>query len=154
MTVLVNSESEQRVEIGEAVVTALRSVGIDAQLKSLAWSAYVSALEKGDFDMYVAEARLQADFDVSALLCDGGALNYGNINDRDYRDLIDDFLAAEGEEKAQAAEKLCRYVRDTAPIVPLAFQRSSAVTHRGVVTGMSPSQSNVFRNITAWKIEL
>ena len=41
---------------------------------------------------------------------------------------------------------------DTAPIVPICFEKHCLYVHRGAVGGFSPSKYNIFRNITDWKI--
>ena len=50
-------------------------------LQLLARDDYVAALEKGDFDLYLAEVRLTADFDLTALITAGGSLTYGGYDE-------------------------------------------------------------------------
>jgi len=153
VTLVVDDQSEDRLAIAENVAGSLRKVGIDTEVETLSWSAYVSALEKGDFDIYIAEARLQADFNLSSLFTEGGSLNYGKVRDAEYKTRIDAFLAAEGEAKSAAAKALCDYAAQDAAVIPLAFRRASVVTHRGAVTGVSPSQADLFRQFTGWTIK-
>ncbi len=43
-------------------------------------------------------------------------------------------------------------ISDTAPIVPVCFEKHCLYVHRGAVGGFAPTKYNIFRNITDWKI--
>lgn len=149
---IVNKENPKRIEVAESVADSLRKVGINTVVQILPWAAYISALETGEFDIYIGEAQIQTDFDVSSLFTSGGELNYGKASATHYQTIIDEFLAATEETKAEKAKTLCDYVTSDSAVIPLVYQRYSVVTHRGAVTGMAPSQSNIFRNITNWTV--
>ena len=40
----------------------------------------------------------------------------------------------------------------TAPIIPICFEKHQIITHRNVITGMKLSQYNVFLNFPEWNI--
>src|SRR5699024_3372532 len=71
--------------------------GISATLTKLEWDSYISALEKGDFDLYLGEVRLTADFDLPPLIPAGGALNYGGYSDTETAQLLQTYRAASGQ---------------------------------------------------------
>jgi len=144
--IIVNKESEERVQVAESVADSLRKVGLNAVVQVLPWAAYMSALQTGEFDIYIGEALLQPDFDVSAFFSSKGSLNYGKSS-ADYSTVINEFLAAATpEEKAEKAKNLCTFVFNDAAIIPVAFRKYSIITHQDAVQGLDPSQSNVFRN--------
>ena len=62
---LVCSDSGMKVSIARKITSDLRSYGIDVNLRELGYDDYVSELRKGNFDMYYAEVRLCADWDLS-----------------------------------------------------------------------------------------
>lgn len=62
--------------------------------------------------------------------------------------------AVPGAARQQAAYELYSYIAERAPIVPIVFKQEAVLTHRGVVSGIEPSQSNVFYGITGWTINL
>ena len=47
---------------------------------------------------------------------------------------------------------MLQYIAMNAPIVPVCFERHQVITHRNVITGMEVTSSNIFYNISEWKI--
>lgn len=59
------------------IKTHMRSAGIKIELKKLGWSDYKSYLEKGYFDLYLAEIKLGNNMDISQLVTKSGSAAYG-----------------------------------------------------------------------------
>ena len=155
LRMIVNSDSPYKVAAARRIATDMQNMGLDLTLDILSWSAYTAALADGDFDLYLGEVRLRADFDMTPLLTVGGSLNYGKINDFLYDTLIEDFLSAPDEaSRANAARNLCQYVALDVPLVPIAYKQYAVLTHVGVVSGADPSQSNIFSNISSWQFNI
>ena len=53
---------------------------------------------------------------------------------------------------ASALGFLGESISDTAPIVPVCFEKHCLYVHRGAVGGFSPTKYNIFHSITDWKI--
>ncbi len=151
---IVNSESAVKVEAAREIAASLESVGITVNLRELGWSDYLTALSEGDFDLYYGEVKLTADFDLSSMLIEDGALNYGGILDSGYETRIQDYRAAGEDTLQQCADLLFDYVAQNAPITPICFEKQQVLTHRNVVTGMTPTQYNIFYRFTEWTIDL
>ena len=62
------------------------------------------------------------------------------------------YLAAPDTGRAAACRSMLQTISDTAPIVPICFEKHCLYVHRGAVGGFSPTKYNIFRNITDWKI--
>lgn len=153
LRLVVNSENSGKVEAAQRIVTDMQNMGINVQLLSMSFSNYKKALQRGEFDMYLAEVRLKADFDLGVLFY--GNLNYGGINGSEYRTLVNDFLSAPDEaSRADAALALDLHAAEDAGLVPIGYKRRAVLTHVGVVTGLDPSQSSLYRNVLNWKIDL
>ena len=143
---IINSDNSRKVDAARSIVNTLRGVGVNITLSVLPWSEYLDALQTGDFDLYYAESQLTADFDMSEILLSGGALNYGGIDDGNYSELIDAYLAASTDEsRSDAFTTLAQYLQSDASIIPLVFEKHSLITQRGMISGLSPTQSNVLR---------
>ena len=154
LTFIVNSENLLKVQIAERITNTLRLAGLDITLRELPWDSYMSALQSGNFDVYYGEVALGADFDLSPLVLPG-RLNYGDIASTGrYKELIDNFMVANDEEMHSAAGQLIAEITAHAPFVPVLFKRYMVYSPMGAVIGAVPSQSNVFRNITDWTINL
>lgn len=78
---LVNSENSSKVAAAQRIVDQLSGAGVSISLERLSWTEYLAALERGDFDLYLAEVRLTADFDLTQLVGTRGGLNYGGWSD-------------------------------------------------------------------------
>jgi peptide/nickel transport system substrate-binding protein len=153
LKLIVNEDNANKLSVAQKIATELNNMGFKVSLNVLSWDDYKEALAQGDFSMYVGQVKLQADFDLSELLKPGGAVNYGGVSDLSLSGYIDSFLsAADDTAKEDAAEKLCDYVKETAPIVPIAYGRYSVYTRIGELTGLEPSQSNIYRNIAGWSL--
>jgi len=154
-TLLVNAENPYKIRAAQRIASTLLSIGIPVELKVLPWAEFTQALKDGAFDMYYGEVQLSADFDLTELLTPGGALNYGKNRDGRYSDLTEAYLAAaDPEARAAAAGELCGYLAVYAPIAPILFKTGVVYTHRGVVSGFTPSQSDFYGGINTWEIHL
>lgn len=151
---IVNSDSTAKVRAARRIAEDLNSIGINTTLRELSWNDYVTALQEGDFDMYYGEIRLTADWNLSYLFEEKGSMNYANCSDTSYTDLYLAFLAASGGERKQAFDDASRYLVENAGIIPICFERRQLLTHRGVVSGVSPTQYDIFSGIENWTIDL
>ena len=149
---IVCSDSPAKVQAAQSIADNLMNLGITVNLRLLSWTEYTAALAAGDFDMYYAEVRLTNDFSIRSLLFEGGGLNYGLFSDSALEQCVNDFMASPEEGRQKAADMMFKYLTDTAPIVPICFEKSQVITHRGVVSGMKPTKDNVFNGIEDWKI--
>ena len=163
---IVNNDSTAKVMAARRICEELNALGITTILRELTWTDYINALETGDYDMYYGEIRLSPDWNLSELFrprekkkddeSDSfSGLNYGNFRDPAYVSLYDTYLA-EGDPvaRAKAFDEVCRYIGDTAAILPICFERRELLTHRGVVTGISPTQYDIFNKFYDWTITL
>ena len=152
---IVNRENHFKVDIVHKIAAELRRVGFNVTVLELDWADFMTALEEGEFEMYIADTTLPADFDLSALLAAGGVLDYGGMGDEEYTELIGSFLNAttDAAEK-EAARRICDMVSEKSTIIPVYYKLGAVMSGRNVISGMEPSQSNVFYNFTEWEIKL
>lgn len=69
--------NERRAQAASMIAEQLSTVGIEIVSKELDWDDYVSALENGRFDLYVAEVKLLNNMDITELVTPGASLAYG-----------------------------------------------------------------------------
>ena len=108
---------------------------------------FVTALTRREFDLYLGETTLTADFDLEALLAPAGSLNYGGYADEETTALLEACRSARGEERRQATEALCARVAEEVPILPICFKNGSLLTQWGQVSGAAPTQRDVFAGL-------
>ena len=152
---IVNKGNRFKVAIAQAVAAELRRIGLNITVSELDWDAFTAALEAGEFDMYIADTTLPANFDLTAILAAGGSLDYGWMGDEEYAELIGSFLGAETDAaEKEAARQICAMVSEKSTIIPVFYKLGAVLVGRNVISGMEPSQSNVFYNFSEWKIKL
>lgn len=155
LTFIVNGDNKYKVAAAEEITSSLKAIGIDVNLKKLSWSAYMSALENENFDLYYADVSLPPDYDLTELLSAGGALDYGQIGHASYSSYIDAFLSAfDYDAETTAAGQLCSYVYENAPFIPVLYRKYAVHTNRNTVSGLDPTQSSLFFELFDWTITL
>lgn len=149
---IVNQENIYKVTIAEALCEGLRELGCTVNLVKLPWDDFVTALERRQFDLYLGESILTADFALETLLGERGGLNYGKYRDRETETLIEARRAQTGAERITAASALWSRLAQTVPVVPLCFKNGSLLTQWGKVRGMEPTQRDVFAGLEGWSV--
>ena len=142
-------ESSFKVSIADYLSRTLSTDVLTVSVRSLPWSDYLTALQNGNFDLYLGEVRLTANWDISSLARTGGALNYGRYADEQCNTLLDAFSLNETDQTARA---LYRYLAQSAPIAPIAFKTASVLTPSGLIDGLNPTVSSPFYGIEGWTV--
>lgn len=153
LTLLVNIEDMAKSAAANRIAQDLESAGLRVTVERLAWEDYVSALASGQFDLYLAEVYLTADFDLTALVSHQGALNYGRWSDAAIPGLLDNVRRAQGDERVSRTATLLRYLNQNAPIAPICFREGTVLTQYDRVENLSPVQGNVFSNLSQWTVK-
>ena len=114
---LVCSDDPTRVAVAEKLNETFRACGLFLTVRALPLKQYKSALSNGNFDLYLGEVRLTANFDLSEFFSSEGNLNYGGISDTELARLC----IASLENSGNYAD-LCARILGTAPICPVVFK--------------------------------
>lgn len=138
LTFLVNAENPFKVSIAQAIAANCTAAGLAVETVILPWEEYLSALEQGRFDLYYAEVRLTADWDLRSLLSSRGTLNYGKWSDPQ----TEEFMAQYSESGNIAP--LCEYLMQQCPILPVCFKSTSVLTQSEVLQNLSPTAAEPF----------
>jgi len=150
LTLCVNRDSTVKRSMAVEISQALEELGIAVTVAALDWEAYIQALSKGEFDLYLGEVRLGPDFDFAPLLA-GGSLGYGALAAGALIPALDNFRAASGTARRTAAETLYSTFADEAPFAPLCFKNYSLLARWGVVQNLAPLQDAPFSGIELWR---
>jgi len=150
LRLLVSSENTTRVAAAQNIATQLSDIGIPVEIQKLPWEEYLTALQRGNFDLHLAEVLLTADFDLTQLLSSGGSINYGRWQNETTDALLSGFRAAQDSARTAAAQSLYTHLLEEMPIVPLCFKNGSVLTQWGQISGLNPVQRNVFYGLEQW----
>ena len=154
INLIVFGESAAKVNMAQHFASEMDKLGIKVNVKKLGWDLYNATLNAGTYDMYYAEVKMTADFDMSALLAEGGSLNYGGIKDTELEKLMSIYASVPDSERKTAVENLCMYIANKAYIVPLCFERHQLISHRGVIEGIKANENNPVGNSYDWTIKI
>ena len=152
LTLLVNSENDSKVEAAQLIAYQLEVAGLSVSLQQLSFDDYTAALTQGNFDLYLGEVVLTADFDLAPLLTSAGSLNYGGWQDGTTDTLVSAMHSATPEGKGSAASALFSHLAQQCPIAPLVFKNGSVLTQWGRISGLNPVRNNIFYQFENWSV--
>lgn len=150
VTLLVNSDNTAKTAIAEQLAESLRSLGVTVNVKSLPWATYTAELAKGNFDLYIGEVRLTADFDITSLL--SGSLNYGGYDLAPIAEQHAAWVSAQGESRTWLAKCFWLLFADEAPFAPLCFTEETMLVHWNSISNLSPIRTDPFYRMEGWVI--
>ena len=152
LRLLVATENAAKVSTAQQVATTFTALGMPTEVIQLPWDDFLNALESGNFDLYLAEILLTADFDLSPLIASNGNLNYGGWSNGNTDTLLASYRNASAQTRPVAASNLYANLLEQAPIVPICFKNGSVLTQWGRLNQLSPTQSNVFWKMEHWAV--
>lgn len=152
LTLIVNSENSFKTAAADFLAQQWTGAGLEVEVQQLNWEDYLDALERGRFDICLAETSLTADFDLTALLGAGGSLNYGGWSEGQTDSLLAAFRAAPlGQERVETARLLYDHLAQQVPLAAICFKYNSVLTQWGVMEGLTPTQNNAFYGL-GWSV--
>lgn len=146
LTLLVNSDNSFKEKLGAAVAADLEAVGLQVTVTALPWEEYKKALNAGSFDFYLGETRLTGDIDLTGFFTAGSGLCYGGAPDKDIAEAFAKVRAGGGE----AWQEFYALYAQKPPFVTLCFKTGAALTQWGQVSGLKPTQGNLFYRMENW----
>lgn len=152
LVLLVNEENSFKVSLAGRLAADYTAAGLPMEVRALPWEAYTAALLAGEFDLYYGEVKLTADWDLSALLGTGGALNYGSWSNPQTDAYLSAYASA--TDRAAAMEKLCSHLQLQNPILPICFKRTSVLMQSKVVDGLQSTMTEPFYGLSDCTIHL
>lgn len=138
---LVCSQDPTRVEAARSIAEVLKAAGLRITVSALDRESYEDALEEGNYDLFLGEVRLTANFDLSEFFSPEGSLNYGSISDAGLPMLCTTALENSGD-----FVELCRQVMDAAVLCPVVFKSYVVCVTRGCISAMTPAVDCVLHN--------
>ena len=151
LTLLVSQDNAYRCDVAAELERQLESAGVAVTVDQRPWEEYLSALSSGDFDLYLGETRLTADFTLTSLL-PGGSLNYGKFNDWTVTSLHAAFRSAQGQARGQAATAFYEALAEQMPFTALCFKNWSVLSQWGQIGALTPTQENLFYGFSNWEL--
>lgn len=150
LRLLVNNDNSFKVAAAKSIADMLNRHDFDVTVMALPWEDFLSVLAAGNYDLYYGQCKLSADWDPTPLLGEGCALNYGGYASEVTNTLLAAYRGADGDDRAEAMEGLCRHLQREAPIAPLYFERVDVLLSRGIVDTITPTAAEPFYGLENW----
>lgn len=146
LTLLVNSDNAYKERLAQSVARQIQGLGIGVELRSLSWEEYKKALVRGDFDLYLGEYRMTGDLDPGALMTPGSGLYYGGFRS-------DELTGALAQARASGDwSEFYGLWAEQSPQAVLCFKNAAVLTQWGRLSGLAPTQGNLFDHFEDWQI--
>lgn len=149
---LVNGDNSFHTNNAEYIAEKLSVDGWTITVRALPWTEYLLALEQGDFDLYYAEVRLTADWDLSDLIGTNGRLNYGRYSSQWMDMVMQDFAGT--DQRSTVAGRLADYFVKEMPIAPICFRNFTVLTRADVVENVICAPGDTVYMFEKWIINL
>lgn len=133
-TLIVNASSPQRVQTANRIADGLNALGFAIKVSALDASDFQEALRYGNYDLYYAETRLSANFDLGSFFREGGSLSYGGLQSSTMVGLCAAMLENSGN-----AYDLHKRIMDTGAFCPVLFKSYAVYTTRGTASQLDPA---------------
>jgi ABC-type transport system substrate-binding protein len=150
LTMIVNRESLAKQTIANNIAAKLEELGITVTVEALDWDDYSAALAAGNFDLYLGEVKLTADFDITSLVT--GGLNYGGYQNGAVSIQIQTWKASSGQARLSMARTLYGTLADDPPFAVLCFKENSLLIRWGMVNDLSPAPNQPFAGVENWQV--
>lgn len=133
VVMIVSTPGSQRALTAQRIVDALEACGMDIELRTLSPENYRTALERGEFDLYYAEARLSPDGDLAPFFTPS-LLAYGGLST--YDDMLS--LCDLARSNSGNAYDLHKAIMTDGLFCPVAFKHYALYVQPDTLRGVSP----------------
>ena len=152
-TLIVGAENTFRVQAARQIAQALSVYDVKITVTPLPWAEFQATLAAGKYDLYYGECKLPADWDLSALLTVGGALNFSGYTDEALPDLLDSVANASAGKRGSALQALYTHLQQEAPFIPVCFKNVSVLLPQKSVEIHTPTAADPFYDLVDWNIQ-
>ncbi|MBR5773637.1 MAG: hypothetical protein IKY44_02175 [Clostridia bacterium] len=146
---IVNKENEQRVRLAQAVADSLIAKGINVSVVKLSFKDYKTALQNGEYDLYIGEVKLTNDMSLAEIF--GGYVYYQTTNsfgidrNNESRNAYNQLMAGEID-----MESFCDVFMSSCPFVPVCFRSGAAIFSRNLGGTGNLFAGDIFYGISGW----
>ena len=144
-TLIVNKEDERRLKAAKLIKSRLEKGGLAVEISALSFDDYKSAVENGEFDLYLGEVKLCANMDLSPFFSSGGKARYGIDMNSPLCDAYFDFKEGKidiSTFESVFEEELC--------FLPLCYRMGAVYYSRPLKFEGAPTESDIYSNIYSW----
>jgi peptide/nickel transport system substrate-binding protein len=147
LSLLVNNENQPKDKIADMIAKSLKEIGVKVTVNSVPYEEYLSALQKGDYDLYVGEVKLSPNMSLTSFFSENGAVNYGIDIDGAVAKAYADFSGGKID-----ISTFMQVFSLEKPFIPLLFRDGMAYYSRELTYEDSVNEYELFANIYSWSV--
>lgn len=143
LTLLVNSESRDKMKVAENIADDLRNMGFSATVKALKQKDFDTAVANGDYDIYFSKEAIPANMDFSGLMSGDpkGQIRYTE----ELKAALSEFLSGKTDMRS-----FLGVFRQQLPFIPICYTRSALAVNRLASGNFTPGPSELYTGIEKW----
>lgn len=147
ISLLVNKDNSFKLSLARSIQQALERADFSVDVKEYSYSSYVNAVEEGLYTLYIGEAKLSNNFDLSRFFTEGGSLSYG--------------IDTEGKcastylkyrNSTVTMQNFIDCFADELPIIPIAFRKGITIKSSSIKENIKSTSDDCFNNINDWTV--
>lgn len=145
LKLIVNENNSFRNEAAVLISQQLEKIGFDVTVSVLSNANYLSAIQKGQYDLYLGEIKLSDNMDLNPLLKKGGSAFYGIKTDNAAISAYESFRSSE-----TTLAQFCDTFSTSLPFIPLCFRNGVSAYSSDISSDVISYDSDKFYNIEQW----
>lgn len=131
---LVCNDEPGRAEAAEIIAKAMNDAGLNIQVRACDSPSFNMYIGTGEYDFYLSETRMTANFDLSQFFLEYGSVQIGSSKNEKLASLCGSAFANSGN-----YYDLCRQVMQYGGICPVAFKNYAVYVKRGRLPALEPA---------------
>lgn len=147
--ILVNKESEEKLQVAEKIKNDLEEIGIKINIKKVSKENILTAIVEDNFELILASIDVKNEFFINEQITQMSELNYSNYMSNQMQKVLQEISASE-ESYNENIHTLTQLYKNDAPYIGLYFKTSTILTNKSVKGKFEPTWSNYYRNITSF----
>lgn len=145
LKILVNKENTTKVSCAKFIAKALQNLGINATVSSVAFDAYLEALENGSFDLYIGEVRISPNMDLGCFFTKSGDAAYG-ITSSTIKSAYSDFKTGNID-----INTFIGVFEEEIPFIPICYRTGIAYYSNEISFNGEMNEYEPYKNVNTWQ---
>lgn len=144
---LVNSDSEEKLEIANLIVENLKELGVKIKIVKVTAKEFSKRIQEGKFELALATLNLDMDIDVLELIYSTSEKNFAKYQNAEIDTLINEINSENLEEKFLQIQNA---YKNESPYIGMYYKCNNLLTNKSVKGDINPTSWNVYHDIIGW----
>lgn len=146
LSLIVNSDNLFKVAAANEIASDLKFIGLNITVKKMKWNDYISALQNGNYDLYIGEIKLTGNMSLKPFFSPSGAARFGITNTSSITEIYEQLIKDE-----VSLQKFIDSFDIAVPFIPICYRNSIAIYTGEMSYSAEGIAGDIFKNIYTWK---